>query len=136
MYLDEITSPAAQQILSQDLGLFLTSELSRVEMRSMLARYQRQGVLNHQQISTIFHDMEHDLPRTGRCLPLNTQVVMMALELFSQYPEAYLKSLDALHIATAHAFGIQHLVTNDKKQADFAALTGLEVTLLSDVLLM
>lgn len=122
--------------MSQDFAVIITSELTRVEVRSVLARHQRNNILDTAKATTIFEYVESRLNFAGGYLPLSSHVITTAVDFFTQYPQEYLKSLDALHIATAHAFGIQHLVTNDKKQADFAALTGLEVTLLSDVLLM
>lgn len=122
--------------MSQDFAVIITSELTRVEVRSVLARHQRNRILDVTKATTIFNYVENRLNSAGGYLPLSSQVITTALAFFAEYPQEYLKSLDALHIATAHTFGIQHLVTNDKKQADFAALTGLEVTLLSDLLLM
>ena len=124
LYLNEVASEAAQIALSQDFGQLVTSTLTLVELRSGLARYERDGVLNAEQAARIFERARYDLARAPRRLELSQEVINEAIRLLSSYHEP-IRTLDALHVASCLRYGTQGFVTNDKQQAQFARTVGI-----------
>ena len=132
LYLDEPATKAAHDALTRDAGQFVTSVLTLVEVRSGLARYGREGVLNAFQIEAVFERVQHDLERTPRRLELTSEVLTEAVRLFRMQTALPLRTLDTLHVATCLRYGTSGFVTNDKQQARLAQAIGLDVHLLGD----
>lgn len=127
LYLPEAASEAAQVALQRDFGQLVTSVISLVELRSGLARYQREGFLSRDQAAVVFHRAEGDLAQTPRRLELTQDVIYEALRLLSSDTHQPMRTLDVLHIATCLRYGSSGFVTNDRHQAKLAANVGLEV---------
>ena len=96
-------------------------------MRSGLARYEREGVLNAEQVRLVFERARSDLAQTPRRLELSSDVLTEALRLMDQHRARPSRTLDVLHIATCLRYGTRGFVTNDKQQAQLARAAGLEV---------
>lgn len=127
LYLNEPASEAAQGALEQDGGQLVTSVLTTVELRSGLARLEREGVLSAAQADAVFERARRDLERTPRRLELSEDVIEEAVRLLKTERDLRLKTLDTLHVATCLRYGTGGFVTNDKQQARFAQRTGLRV---------
>ena len=127
LYLSEPASEAAQEVLEQDGGQLVTSVLTTVELRSSLARLEREGLLNAAQADAVFERARRDLDHTPRRLELSEEVIEEAVRLLKTERELSLKTLDTLHVATCLRYGTGGFVTNDKQQARFAQRTGLRV---------
>ena len=132
LYLDEPATEAAHDALTRDAGQLVTSVLTLIEVRSGLARYGREGVLNALQIEAVFERVQHDLERTPRRLELTSEVLTEAVRLFRMQTALPLRTLDMLHVATCLRYGTSGFVTNDKQQARLAQAIGLDVHLLGD----
>lgn len=128
LYLPEAASEAAQVALERDFGQLVTSVISLVELRSGLARYQREGFLSRDQAGVVFHRAERDLAQTPRRLELTPDVLQEALRLLGSHTHQPMRTLDVLHIATCLRYDTSGFVTNDRHQAKLAANIGLEVT--------
>jgi predicted nucleic acid-binding protein len=124
--LNEPASEAAQDALARDFGQLVTSVLTAVELRSGLAKYQREGVLTAAQADTIYERAQQDLSSTPRRLELTREVLTEAVRLFKTQMALPLRTLDALHIATCLRYGTNGFVTNDKQQARLARAVGLD----------
>ena len=125
LYLDEPVSEEAQAALARDFGQLVTSALTLVELRSGLARSEREGVLSAQQTTRIFERVRADLAKTPRRLELSQDVLDEAVRLLNGYRERPSRTLDALHVATCLRYGTRGFVTNDKQQARLAQAVGL-----------
>lgn len=126
MYIDEPASEAAQDALARDFGQLVTSVLTVVELRSGLARYQREGVLSSSQADTVYERAQRDLNSTPRRLELTREVLAEAVRLLKTQASLSLRTLDALHVATCLRYGTSGFVTNDKQQARLAQAVGLD----------
>ena len=101
--------------------------LTLVELRSGLARLEREGVLTAAQADTVFEQVEQDLGRTPRRLELTHEVLAEAVRLFKAHAALPLRTLDALQVATCLRYGTRGFVTNDRQQARLARAAGLGV---------
>ena len=101
--------------------------LTAVELRSGLARLEREGVLTAAQADTVFEQVEQDLGRTPRRLELTHEVLAEAVRLFTAHAALPLRTLDALHVATCLRYGTRGFVTGDRQQARLAQAAGLGV---------
>lgn len=126
LYLSEPATEAAQGALTRDFGQLVTSALTLVELRSGLARYQREGVLTAAQADTIFERAQRDLNSTPRRLELTREVLAEAVRLLKIGGAIPLRTLDALHVATCLRYGTNGFVTNDRQQARLAQAVGLD----------
>ena len=127
LYLNEPASEAAHDALAQDNGQLVTSVLTAVEVRSGLARLEREGMLTAAQAEAVFGKVERDLDRTPRRLELTHEVLAEAVRLFKVHAVLPLRTLDALHVATCLRYGTRGFVTNDRQQARLAQAAGLGV---------
>ena len=129
LYLNEPTSAAAQAALERDFGQLVSSQLALVELRSALARLQRQQALSSLQANTVFIRIEQDLLAAPRQLELSKDIIRETVRLLNA-TLLPLGSLDALHIATCLRYGTNGFVTGDKQQAQAAKSFGLTTELL------
>ncbi len=132
LYLDEPATEAAHNALTRDAGQLVTSVLTLIEVRSGIARYGREGILNAFQIEAIFGRVQSDLERTPRRLELTLEVLAEAVRLFRMQTILPLRTLDTLHIASCLRYGTRGFVTGDRQQARLAQAVGLDVHLLGD----
>lgn len=131
LYIRQSSSANAVKAIERDFGQLVTSIITVTEIRTALARLERQGALITSQVETIVTSINEDLDQTTRRLELSSDVSAEASRLITAYKDLNIKTLDILHIASCLRFGTRGFVTNDKQQAYFAKQVGLIVEDLS-----
>jgi len=108
----------------------VTSELAVVEVRSALLTKERAGRISRQARQTgwrLFQDKVRD--QEFVLLPLNRQIVERAGAVIDQcHPTVPLRTLDAIHVATAELHGGQEICSNDDRVRKASDLIGLLLT--------
>lgn len=123
-YLNESNSSQFVDWL-QGLDSALVSNLTRIEMRSLLARRRRSGDFNAETESVLFAAFIEDLDRGWlQLLPVDDECFSEATNLISRYPQHPLRTLDALHLAIVARAGIATLATADTVMAETAESMG------------
>lgn len=120
-YLNEENSDEVEQYL-QERGPVAISDLTVVEMRSLLARRRREKAIDSKLEARIFGLFREDI-RQGflSCLSLPDGLMDGAVDLISVFPDVPLKTLDALHLVIAKEIGADVIATADRVMADGAA---------------
>jgi predicted nucleic acid-binding protein len=105
----------------------VTSELAVPEVRSALLAKERAGRLSHRDRLTgwrLFQEKVHE--QEFRLLPLNRQVIERAGAVIEQcHPKVQLRTLDAIHVATAELHGGEPMCSSDRRVCDASELIGL-----------
>ena len=126
-YINEKGSNEVEKFI-MDQGPVAASDLTVVEMRSLLARRRRENHINSSLEIEIFSTFQEDIRRkTILCHPLPFGLATAAVHLLNQFPDSSLATLDALHLALAKEIGTEILATADRIMADVAEAMGLEV---------
>jgi hypothetical protein len=126
-YLNEAGS-AAFVAYVQGLDLALISNLTRIEMRSLLARRRRMGEIDETLEHLIYASFLDDIATGALSLrPVEDDRYDEAAILIGRYPEQPLRTLDALHLAVARTAQVDTLATADRVMADTARAMGLVV---------
>lgn len=107
----------------------VTSELAVAEIRSALLTKERAGRISRTdrlQGWRVFQDKVHG--EEIHLLPLTRQVVERAGAVIEQcHPTVPLRTLDALHVATAELHGGEEMCSSDQRVRDASVLVGLAV---------
>ncbi len=105
----------------------VTSELAVAEVRSALLAKERAGRISREWRLTgwrMFQDKVRD--QEFLLLPLNRQVVERAGAVIDQcHPTVALRTLDAIHIATAELHGGEEMCSSDHRVCDASDFIGL-----------
>ena len=126
-YLDEFGSDEVEAYL-QSRSTVAISTLTLVEMRSLLARRRREGILGTEQEGKVLAAFEEDVHRRHLIRhPVDDQSVEGAARILSLLRESGLKTLDALHLSIARDVGSRILATADRVMADAARDLDMEV---------
>ena len=127
-YLNEPRSDDFERFAQRHAGLAV-SRLTVLEMRSLLARRCRAGDLTHPFEREAAAAFAGDV-RSGilEVHPLDDAVALEAERILARVRSVPLRTLDALHLATARVFGAERFVTADKVQARAARSLRLKVT--------
>ena len=126
-YLEEFGSDDVETFLKGQSSVAI-STLTMVEMRSLLARRRREGVLGAEQERKAFTTFEEDVHRRHLIRhPVDDQSVEGAVRILSLLPEIPLKTLDALHLSIVREIGVRVLATADRVMADAARELEMEV---------
>jgi len=126
-YINEQGSDEVEKFI-RDQGPVAASDLTVVEMRSLLARRRRENHFNSSLEIEIFSTFQEDIRRkTIRCHPLPFGLATAAVHLLNQFSDSSLATLDALHLALAREIGAEVLATADRAMAGAAEAMGLEV---------
>lgn len=113
----------------QTLDVGVISSLTRTEMRSLLARRRRMSEMDATLEGVIYATFEDDVSSGHLTLcEVQDQRFDEAANLIARYPEHPLRTLDALHLATARHWGIQAIATADEVMAGAAGAMGFTVT--------
>lgn len=119
-YFNEAGSDEAEAFLIDQTQVIIT-ELTAVEMRSLIARRRRDGSIDAALEAQIYAAFRADVRRKFiREHALSSQVFQGAEQLIAQLPEVPLRTLDALHLAAAQELGVERLATADKRMRDAA----------------
>lgn len=126
-YLNEELSEEVERFLLEH-GPVAISDLTRVEMRSLLGRHRREKQIDARMESKIFATFSEDIRRKHLvCYPLPEGVAAGALNLLSLLSELPLRTLDALHLVIAQEIGAGRLATSDRVMGVCARALGMDV---------
>jgi predicted nucleic acid-binding protein len=125
-YLNESYSDEFVAWIERHAPVAITT-LTSLEMRSLLARRRRDAELDAKLEAKLFAAFEQDIADGHVSLHrLEDRQVLAAQRLFARVPDLPLRSLDALHLASAIEIGVERLATADRVMADAAVALGLE----------
>jgi predicted nucleic acid-binding protein len=106
----------------------VTSRLTVVEMRCLLARRRRAGLLSREAEALAYHRFTEQVAAGYvRIEPMADGRLMEALALIERLAEVPLRTLDALHLAAARAAVAVTVATADSVMRDAAEALGLGV---------
>ena len=107
----------------------VTSELAVAEVRSALLAKERAGRISRQDRLTgwrLFQEKVRD--QEFHLLPLNRQVIERAAAVIDQcHPGVPLRTLDAIHVATAELHGGEQMCSSDQRVCAAADVIGLSL---------
>ena len=126
-YLNEEKSQDVEQYI-QEHGPVAISDLTVIEMRCLLARRRREGSIDLKMESRIFATFQEDIRQNFLiCHPFPEGLTAAAVNLISVHLELPLRTLDALHLATAKEIQTDKLATADRIMIVAAKAMGLSV---------
>jgi uncharacterized protein len=119
-YLNEEGSDRVEKYL-QEQSVVAISELTVVEMRSLLARRRRESAIDLKLEARVFGVFEEDI-RQGFlfCHPFPKGLMDGAVSLISVLSDVPLRTLDVLHLIIAKEIGADVFATADRVMADGA----------------
>lgn len=126
-YLPEPFSDAVESLLDS-AGCVRVSRLTSVEFRCLHQRKLRDRQIN-KRVAQLNQQLFEDHLRQGilQVVPVNETSFTLADELIAKMPDTPLRTLDALHLAIAHATDCKQFATADKTQAKAARALGFKV---------
>jgi predicted nucleic acid-binding protein len=125
-YLNEAMSQKVEDYL-REVSPVSISLLTKVEMRSLIARRGREGHLDSHAQAKILATFEGDIAAGHLLLlPLTVESYLLAESLLGTQPELSLATSDALHLGVMRSCGIAVLATADRVMAQAAAAKGME----------
>jgi len=126
-YLNEAHSDEVEKYI-QEQGPVMISDLTVVEMRSLLARRRREKSIDMNLEMQIFATFQEDIRKNFLlCEPLPGGLALGAANLISVLPEIPLRTLDALHLAIASELQAEILATADQVMAAGSEALGITV---------
>jgi predicted nucleic acid-binding protein len=126
-YLNEVRSNDVEKYI-QEHGPVDISELTVVEMRSLLARRRRERHIDPKAEIRVFATFEEDIRQKFLILhPLPEGLVTGAVNLLSVHSEVPLKTLDVLHLVMAKEIQAEILATADRIMIAGAKAMGFSV---------
>lgn len=124
-YVNEAQSEEVEDYLREACPVSI-SLLTKVEMRSLLARRRREGQIDAVTQAKILATFEGDIASGHLVLvPHTVESFLVAETLLGAHPETPLVTLDALHLGVMRAAGIGELATADRVMARAAELLGM-----------
>lgn len=126
-YLNETQSEEVEGYI-QEHGPAEISDLTIVEMRSLLARRRREKDFDAKTEMRVFAAFVEDI-RQGFLIrhPISETVADGAVNLISALPDAALRTLDALHLVIAKEIDATVVATSDRTMAECAKSMGFKV---------
>ena len=125
-YINEAGSEEVEEFLLQSSPVSITL-LTKVEMRSLVARRGRQDHLDERTQSKVIATFEGDIIAGHlELLPHTVESLQLAESLLGAHPEVSLTTLDALHLGAMASAGVTVLATADRVMAQAAAALGIE----------
>ncbi len=126
-YLNEERSEEVETFI-RNHGPVAISDVTVVEMRSLLARRRREKQIGRRLESRIFATFEDDIHQGHlRCHALPSGMARGAVNLISELPEVSLRTLDALHLSIAREIQVDLVATADRVMAEGASAMGFSV---------
>jgi predicted nucleic acid-binding protein len=126
-YLNEARSNDVEKYI-QEHGPVDISELTVVEMRSLLSRRRRERHIDSKTEIKVFAIFEEDIrQRFLNCHPFPEGLVTGAVNLLSVHSDVPLKTLDALHLMIASEIQAKILATADRIMIAGAKAMGFSV---------
>lgn len=117
---------------ARELGRMVTSWVTRLELWSTLRRKESESGLLAGEAGTLLLDFDFGIARGEWTLVPTSAEVRAEFERVveiccSRRPRIVIRTLDALHIASALAVSETEIVTADKRQREAAALLGFQL---------
>jgi len=126
-YIKEAESDSVEKYI-QEHGPVDISDLTIVEMRSLLSRHRRERNIDLKMENRLFATFEEDIrQRILICHALSTGINAGAVNLISALPDIPLRTLDALHLTIAKEIQAEIFVTADRIMAAGAKAIGFSV---------
>jgi uncharacterized protein len=129
-YRDEPVSRRVEDFLTSIQPPVLLSDLSRVEIASAIARWQRKGEINEVHAARLEKAVAGDIKAGLLLVQAVTRSHYQRAERWLAARNTPLRTLDALHLACCYAAGAK-LVTVDNLMHQSAQILGLESLLLT-----
>ncbi len=132
LYVAESDSPGFLVLARQTEGPMLSSSIAAVEALCTLHRKERDGDLSAGGARLLFREFASDV-KAGRIItvPYGADVAVEAEKLvhlaFGQPRPVLVRTLDAIHLASALAVKAKVMVAADARLRDLASLAGLRV---------
>jgi len=132
LYVAERDSPYFVRLLATTGERIFTSAISATEMLCALYRKEQEGDLHARGAQALFREFSADV-NSGKIVPIpyGVDVVEETEKLvrlvFGQHPPVMLRSLDAVHVASALAGKAKVVVSTDARLRQVAALAKLKV---------
>jgi predicted nucleic acid-binding protein len=124
-YVNEAQSEEVEDYLGEACPVSI-SLLTKVEMRSLLARRSREGQIDAEMQAKILATFEGDIASGHLVLvPHTVESFLVAESLLGAHPEIPLATLDALHLGVMRTTGIDELATADRVMAQAAQRLGM-----------
>ena len=126
-YLNETLSDEVERYI-QEHGPVEISDLTAVEIRSLLSRRRRERKIDFKTETRAFAAFEEDV-RRGFLIrnPPPATLAAGAINLIASFPDVPLRTLDAMHLVVAQEIGAAVLATSDRVLAAGAEALGLSV---------
>ncbi len=125
-YLNEARSDDVEEYLRHACPVYI-SLLTKIEMRSLMARRVREHLVDVETQSKVLATFEGDVALGHLVLlPHTAESFLTAESLLGTLPNIPLRSLDALHLGVLRAAGIEILATADRVMALAGAELGME----------
>ncbi len=109
-----------------------TSELTRMELWSALRRKESEGLIGHGEAHVLLSDFDAGAAQDCWLFVILTDAVRAEFERVierccSNTPPVFIRTLDALHIASARVVGEAEIVATDRRLRDAATLLGFQL---------
>lgn len=124
-YRDEAGHDQVQLCLARADQVVMAAH-ARIEVASSLCRDLHDGATTRAELDADLQLLARDFGGFD-VLPLDERIEFMAIKAMAS---SRLRAMDALHIATAQAAGVDLFVTADRRQAEAAAASGLKTQLI------
>jgi predicted nucleic acid-binding protein len=120
-YLNEPNADIVRQFAYQTDGL-ASCEIARVEFYSVVQRHLREGNINAQEAQDVLKDFEQDeKDNVWQWFSISPVFIRAVCENISSLPvTAFLRAVDAIHLACARENGFHEIYTNDRHMLDCA----------------
>jgi uncharacterized protein len=126
-YINEKSSEAVEKFIREQ-GPVAASDLTVVEMRSLLARRRREKHFDPALEIEIFSTFQEDIRQKSiLCHALPAGLANAAVHLLNRFSRLPLGTPDALHLALVREVGLETLATADRIMARAAEGLGLKV---------
>lgn len=126
-YLNEPRSDEVEEFI-QKHGPVTISDLTVIEMRSLLSRQRREKNIDSKLEAKVFATFQEDIREKFLvCHPFPPDIAIAAVNLISVLADIPLRSLDAMHLVIAKEIQAEHMATADRVMADAAELLGISV---------
>ena len=131
LYVQEFGS-ALFRGLAASVTRVVTASLSRHEMRTVFRRRETEGVLLSGDAAVLYGELNADIAATDIVIQPDTVDVerefgIVLEKCFSQAPATFIRTNDALHLASAKVARELEFVTSDVRQRTAALLMGFRV---------
>jgi predicted nucleic acid-binding protein len=132
LFVREADSDAFESLVSSEAQRLITAEFTRLELWSTLRRKEAEGFLERGEAGALLSDFDSGCAKGEWRLVPNSADVRSEFERVieqccSHNPPIFIRTLDALHIASALAVGETEVVATDKRLRDAATLLGFQL---------